>query len=96
MMYNNGYKSFYFTGQYIGYRPVVLLNSGEYEIAVKRAEEFEEVASWRGEINVSPIYMLNPTSLERTFSQRVKMARHKQRRKSIVRQLLDVAVVLSK
>ena len=92
-MYNNHYESVLFTGRYIGYRPVVLLNSGEYEIAVKRAEEFEELAAWRGEINVSPIYMLNPASVERTFAQRVKMARHKQRRKSIVRQLLDVAVV---
>ena len=47
-MYNNHYESFLFTGRYIGYRPVVLLNSGEYEIAVKRAEEFEELAAWRG------------------------------------------------
>ena len=95
-MYNNGYRSFQFTGRYIGYRPIVLLNSGEYEIATKRAEQFEEIAAWRGEINVSPIYMLNPASVERTFAQRVKMARRKQRRKSILRQLMDVAVALSK
>lgn len=95
-MYDNHYASFQFTGRYVGYRPVVLLDSGEYEVAVKRTEEFEEIAVCRGEINVSPIYMLNPASVERTFAQRVKMARHKQRRKSILRQLMDVAVALSK
>lgn len=95
-MYDNHYESFFFTGQYIDYRPVVLLDSGEYEIAVKRSEEFEELAAWRGEINVSPIYMLNPASVERTFAQRVKMARHKQRRKSIVQQFWDVADALRK
>ena len=95
-MYDNHYTSFQFTGRYVGYRPVVLLDSGEYEVAVKRTEEFEEIAVWRGEINVSPIYMLNPASVERTFAQRVKMARHKQRRKGILRQLMDVAVALSK
>lgn len=95
-MYNNCYKSFQFTGQYVGYRPVVLLDSGEYEVAVKRAEVFEKETAWTGMINASPLYMLNPASVGRTFAQRVKMARHKQRRKSIVRQLLDVAVALSK
>jgi hypothetical protein len=95
-MYDNHYESFFFTGQYIDYRPVVLLDSGEYEIAVKRSEEFEELAAWRGEINVSPIYMLNPASVERTFAQRVKMARHKQRRKSIFQRFWDVADALRK
>lgn len=96
MMYNNGYKSFQFTGQYVGYRPVVLLDSGEYEVAVKRAEVFEKETAWTGMINASPLYMLNPASVERTFAQRVKMARHKQRGKSILRQFVDVAVALSK
>lgn len=95
-MYDNGYKSFYFTGEYTGYRPVVLLDSGEYEIAVKRAEAFEKETAWTGAINASPLYLLNPKSVERTFAQRVKMARHKQRRKSILRQLMDVAVELRK
>lgn len=95
-MYNNGYRSFQFTGRYIGYRPIVLLDSGEYEVATKRVEQFEEIAAWRDEINISPIYMLNPTSLERTFAQRVKMARHKQRRKNILRQFMDVADALRK
>lgn len=95
-MYNNGYKSFQFTGQYVGYRPVVLLDSGEYEVAVKRAEVFEKETAWTGMINASPLYMLNPASVERTFAQRVKMARHKQRGKSILRQFVDVAVALSK
>ena len=96
MMSSSVYESFYFTGKYVGYRPIVLLDSGEYEIAIKRAEQFEKETAWPGMINVSPLYMLNPASIERTFVERVKMARHKQRRKSIVRQLLDVAVVLSK
>lgn len=95
-MYNNHYESFFFTGHYIGYRPIVLLDSGEYEVATKRAEQFEEIAAWRDEINISPIYMLNPTSLERTFSQRVKMARRKQSKKNILHQFMDVAAALRK
>lgn len=95
-MYDNHYASFQFTGKYVGYRPIVLLDSGEYEVAMKRAEQFEEETAWTGAINASPFYMLNPKSTERTFAQRVKMARHKQRRKSIVQQFWDVADALRK